>query len=227
MAAPKFTATAHAVNKLANPSHGHARLGPSGAKKWLACPGSIVLEAQFPNKSSKYADDGTACHDVAARCLVGNLRASSFIGEYVAVNHEKEPRRTVLFDEDMAELTQQYVDNIVNGLHADTVLWVETKVDISSWLGVPEQFGTADVATLDKYRGPDAQDGDLELGVHDAKFGRTPVKIDTPQLPLYALGFITAILSGRPPTPVERPKRLTRRVIETTTIEGVNDEDLY
>lgn len=224
MAAPKQNAVASAINALANPSHGHARLGPSGAKKWLACPGSIVLEAQFPNTSSSYADEGTACHDVAARCLVGNVRAATFVDELVAVNHEKEPRRTVLFTEEMAELTQQYVDNIVARLSPTAQMWVEVPVDISSWLDVPEQFGTADLVMLDVYRGPDARDGDLVLDVDDAKFGRTPVPADTPQTPLYALGAITALMTGKMPPPVQRPQRARRSVIATTPEDG---DDLY
>lgn len=221
----KKTAITNAINALANPSHGHARLGPSGAKKWLSCPGSIVLEAQFPNKSTTWSDDGTACHDIAARCIVDNLRASSFIGEYVVVSRKDEPKRTVEFSPEMAELAQTYVDNIVGALLPDTQMWVEVPVDISSWLGVPEQFGTADVVTLETYRGPDAQEGDLTLGVDDAKFGRTPVGADTPQLPLYALGAITGLLSGKMPPPVQRPGRRTRQVIATQ--EEGNDDDLY
>jgi hypothetical protein len=223
MVAPKKTA-AGTINALPNPSAGHARLGPSGAKKWLSCPGSIVLEAQFPNKSSNYADEGTACHDIAARCLVDNLRASSFIGEYVVVSKADELKRTVEFTPELAELTQEYVDSIVGALLPDTQLWVEVKVDISTWLGVQEQFGTADVVTVEAYRGPDAQEGDITVGVDDAKFGRTPVPVDTPQLPLYALGVITGLMTGKMPPPVHRPARRTRHVIATQ--EEGNDDDL-
>lgn len=223
---PPTTKVKRAIEALANPSLGHARLGPSGAKKWMACPGSVVLEAAFPNMSSKYADEGTACHDVAARCLTGNLRASSFVGEYVAVNNEAEARRTVLFDEDMAELTQQYVDGVVELLTPTTKLWVETRVEISPWLDTPGQFGTADVATLDEYRGPGAVPGlDVELSIHDAKFGRTPVSIDTPQLPLYALGFLNALMSGKAPPTVVRPDRKRRAVVDTSSEES--SDDLY
>lgn len=223
MAEPKKTAVAHAINALPNASPGHARLGPSGAKKWLSCPGSIVLEAQFPNTSSSYADEGTACHDVGARCLINNLRASAFIGEYVCVSHESEPRRTVEFTPELAELTQTYVDNVNAMLRPDSVAWVETKVETSDWLGVPNQFGTADLAVLNPYQGEGAQPGDLELEIHDAKFGRTPVPVTTPQLPLYALGFISALLSGKPPAPIDRPQRKPRSIIDTTSED--RDED--
>lgn len=208
----------HPIDKLANASPGHARLGPSGAKKWMACPGSIVLESVFPNNSNKYADEGTACHDIGARCLISGQRASAYVGEYVPVHHEPEARRTVLFDEDMAELVQTYVDAVTARLDASptATLWVETRVETSEWLGVPDQFGTADVATLDVYRGPDAMPGDVELGIDDAKFGRTPVDVeDNPQLMLYALGFITALMSGKPPTPVARRLRPRRQIVET------------
>jgi hypothetical protein len=225
MVQPKLTPIASAIGKLANPSHGHARLGPSGAKKWLSCPGSIVLEAQFPNTSSSYADEGTACHTVTERCLRTGVYASSFIGELVAVNHEKEPRRTVEFTPEMAELSQIAADNVVASLSPTSQLWLEVQVDISSWLDVPEQFGTADVVMLDEYRGEDAQEGDLELSVEDHKFGRTPVPIDTPQLPLYALGAITALMTGKMPPPVKRPQRVRRSVIATTSEES--NDDLY
>jgi hypothetical protein len=43
----------------------HAKLGPSGAHRWMSCPGSIVLEEDVPDRSSVYADEGTAAHMLA------------------------------------------------------------------------------------------------------------------------------------------------------------------
>lgn len=214
---PKLTPVVEGIAALGNASPGHARLGPSGAKKWLSCPGSLVLESAFPNKSTRYSDDGTACHDVAARCLTQHIpRAAHFIGEYIEVQKEGEPRRTVLFDPDLAELTQTYVDAIRSrGFDVGTTLWVEQRVDTSEWLGVPDQFGTADAAMLTMYLGEDAaEDGlDVEMELHDAKFGRTPVDVNmSPQLLLYTLGFITSLMRQQPPTAVTPPTREQMKV---------------
>ena len=38
------------------------RPAPTGAKKWLACPGSVQMEAGVMEKPSAYAEEGTAAH---------------------------------------------------------------------------------------------------------------------------------------------------------------------
>lgn len=40
----------------------HAKLSASGAKKWIACPGSVLLEASVQDKPSAYATEGTNAH---------------------------------------------------------------------------------------------------------------------------------------------------------------------
>ena len=44
----------------------HARLSPSGAHRWMRCPGSVALEAPFPDNSNRYSAEGTLAHDLAA-----------------------------------------------------------------------------------------------------------------------------------------------------------------
>lgn len=163
----------------------HARLSPSGSKKWFACPGSITLEEPIPNVSSTYADDGTAMHEIAARCLTEHRPASKYIGEYVVVSLPHEPVRKVLFDEDMAELVQGYVQTMYlksNGRK----YWVERRVNFSEFCGVPNQFGTADFISLDE------RDG--ELAVDDLKTGYKFVNvIRNSQLMCYALGALAML----------------------------------
>ena len=51
--------------------NGHAKLSPSAAERWMTCPGSVVLSEGMPNKSSSFADEGTAAHAVAEALLLG------------------------------------------------------------------------------------------------------------------------------------------------------------
>lgn len=69
----------------------HARLSPSGSKKWFACPGSLTLESFVPNESNEYSDDGTACHAVLEAALKAFLagdatpQATEHVGKEVPV----------------------------------------------------------------------------------------------------------------------------------------------
>ena len=47
----------------------HAPLAPSGAHRWISCPASVRAEGGFPDTSSPEADEGSAMHEVRARCL--------------------------------------------------------------------------------------------------------------------------------------------------------------
>lgn len=160
----------------------HARLSPSGSKKWMSCPGSLVLEAGIPNEANTYSDDGTAMHEVAAWCLTEHRRALKRVGEYITVSTPDEPVRKVLFDEDMAELVQGYVDQ-VRMLGIGNTLLVEQRVDFSGFVDAEGQFGTADAIIVNE------RDG--ELMVVDLKTGHRPVEVEgNTQLMIYALGAL-------------------------------------
>jgi hypothetical protein len=159
----------------------HARLSPSGSKKWMACPGSITLEELMPPETSIYADEGTACHTVAARCLTEHYPATKWVGHDIPVNAANEDPRFVEFTEEMAELVQEYV-NAVKFSSIGCEYWVETRVEFSEYVGVPGQFGTADFACYNA--------DDKELQVDDAKFGHREVGVEeNSQLMFYALGM--------------------------------------
>jgi hypothetical protein len=163
---------------MATAPEAHARLSPSGAKKWFACPGSLTMEAPFPNKSSSHSDDGTAMHDVAARCLTGGLRASSFVGEWIPVGEG----RKVQLDEEMADLVQGYVDFIRTKAIGHTLL-VEQRLPFSKFVGVPDQFGTADSVIVNWAQGC--------VEVDDLKTGHRGVECEAnPQLMTYGVAVI-------------------------------------
>lgn len=47
----------------------HAAITASGSHRWIHCPPSARLEAQFPDNSSEAAAEGTKAHDLAERKL--------------------------------------------------------------------------------------------------------------------------------------------------------------
>lgn len=166
----------------------HARLSPSGSKRWMACPGSVTLEAPFPDTSSTYADDGTAMHTVAAWCLTEGHHAHTRIEHQIPVHDGGEPPRYVTFTDEMAVMVQEYVDT-VRALATGHTLQVEQRVDFSPFVGVADQFGTADAIIWN------ARDGELLLV--DLKTGYRFVDAEeNSQLLTYALGALKQIVEG-------------------------------
>ena len=133
----------------------HARLGGSGAHRWLVCTASPGACAGIPRTSSEYAAEGTAAHEIAAKCLLEDLVASHFIGKTVEVEDYE-----IEVDEEMAEPVQVYLD-AVRDAQAElkgSILVIEHQFDITKTvLGtdeVPEwqrMFGTVDAAVIQPF----------------------------------------------------------------------------
>lgn len=156
----------------------HALLSPSGAHRWMACPGSVRMEQGMPDTSNEYSAEGTALHDLAALCLRTQQDAAAFTGRIFTVDgYDFE------IDEDRAEAVQTYVETVRDYQRSTGgTLFVESKLPIGHLTGEPDAEGTGDAVLV----------CDDEIIVIDAKFGRGVAVSaeDNPQLKLYALGAV-------------------------------------
>jgi hypothetical protein len=160
----------------------HSKFSASASDRWIACPGSLVLQKGKPDRSSVHADEGTAAHTLAEWCLTGNRDAAAFIGRLVTVDGD----RTVEVTDEMAASLQPYIDQVREYAVGGELL-VEQRVNYSEVIGVNKDdgFGTSDAIIVK---------GNL-LIVVDLKFGRG-VEVDAvgnTQMQLYALGALAAL----------------------------------
>ena len=128
----------------------HSKIGPSGASRWMRCPGSVQLCEKLPNVSSVFAAEGTAAHELGEVCLLKNHEPSGYLGETF---------NGFEVDAEMADYVSVYVDYCRN-LPGDQ-RHVEVKADYPP---EPELFGTADYVCVDTVGGI--------LHVADLKYGR-------------------------------------------------------
>lgn len=148
----------------------------------MRCAGSVALESLLPESSSSFADEGTAAHDLASMALLSKRDASAFVGRVITVKSRDGGASTDFpVDADMAEEVQKYLDKIRQCAVGNELL-VEQRLEFSSYVGTPGQFGTSDAVILTAD----------EIQVHDLKYGRG-VRVDAEeneQLMLYALGAL-------------------------------------
>lgn len=149
----------------------HAKLSASGSAKWFLCAGSVKAEEGIPNKSSIFADEGTAAHELAEMCLTSGKQASDFEGDVLPESN------AFTVSPEMTGFIQQYVD-YVRGIKG--TMFIEQQVDFSHI--APEAFGTADAIVIN---------GDA-MHVIDLKYGKgIPVSaVENTQGILYALGAL-------------------------------------
>lgn len=156
------------------PVESHAYLSASSAHRWLICPPIVALEAQFKDRGSSYAEEGTAAHELS------ELKLRKFLGEKVTRQINKFKKENSFFDQEMEEATDTYVNLVEEQFnqYEDPFMELEVRVDFSKW--VPDGFGTSDVVII----------ADNVIEIIDLKYGKG-VLVDAyqnPQLMLYALG---------------------------------------
>lgn len=196
----------------------HARLGPSGAHRWLRCPASIPLSEKLPPRSGgAAAAAGTVMHAVFERRLLDkhdftceeiDLLAQFDVVEWRArmiVNQAEVAARCVLKENNLTEFL------------------VETRVDPGAVIGRTDFWGTADLIAADK--------STSTLLVGDLKTGRGRVEVEfNDQLLAYAVG--AEVLLDFTPRRVllaifQPPVYGTRAAVWETTTETLSEFSRY
>lgn len=154
----------------------HSKFSASNFEADTLCPGRRVMQKGLPDRGSKYADEGTAAHELLAACIDANVSAASQIGTTWEVNGKEWPVTT-----EMAGAVQIALDNIKE-IVGDGMLLSEQRVNYSDYLGVEARdgWGTSDIIAARQ----------TELQIHDYKHGMG-VEVDAednPQMKLYGLG---------------------------------------
>lgn len=161
-------------------SRGHALLSASGAELWLNCPASALANAQYPNESSEYAQEGTIAHEVAqvyAEAYLNHAGHSELDAGLEALRHKWGEEAIT---GEMLECAEGYAAYIMERFTSTTAVLLEQRLDFSPW--VPDGFGTGDCVLID----------DGVLTVIDYKYGQgvAVASEGNPQMRLYALGAL-------------------------------------
>lgn len=158
----------------------HALLGPSGASRWMACTPSARLEAEFPDKSSSYAQEGSLAHNLGELKLQEYLK---LISKTLFNRKFKSVKANNLYNQAMNEYTDDYkvycIESFTEAqtLTPDAQIFLEARLDLSKW--IPGGFGTGDCVII----------ADGTLHIIDLKYGMgVPVSsVENKQMMLYGL----------------------------------------
>lgn len=161
----------------------HALLSASSAHRWLHCTGSPLLEKEFPDTTSVYAQEGTLAHEL---CELKLKKYTTVMPKGTYTRAHNKIMKSELWQNEMegtSETYLEYVKGIMLACEIAPAVLIEKRVDFSRY--VPEGFGTADCLILA---------GDT-LHVIDYKHGKGVV-VDAdhnPQMMLYALGAMSEL----------------------------------
>lgn len=157
---------------------GHSILSPSGAHRWMRCRGSAFLEKDIPDRSSSYADEGSAAHLIASNCQKskGKEKPEDYLGRMLDMGEHSVP-----VTQEMVESVEQYMALVEEYAKGGGQIVTDVRVDFSASINQPEGSGTVDNGIIFPDR----------LINIDLKYGMG-VKVDAEdneQLSLYALGM--------------------------------------
>lgn len=159
----------------------HALLSASSASRWLHCTAAPRFEAQFPESTSEYAEEGRLAHAICELKVIKHFTVT--IKPSTFRSRLKKLKENPLYQDEMDKTSDLYLEHLAEkAMQYNTKpnVAAEVKVDFSEY--VPEGFGTCDCIMI----------GGDTLSITDYKHGKgVPVSAENnPQMRLYALGAL-------------------------------------
>ena len=163
----------------------HARLSPSASVRFLNCPASLLLEEQFPDRSTPDADAGTLAHKIA------ELKLRFYFGKPAPMtkteyNAElKQLKQNPIYAAKMSNDTDMYLDAVkelaLSFPSQPGLVAIEEQFSAAEW--ATDCWGTADCVLM----------GSGRLCVVDYKNGVAPVSPEyNSQMMIYALAAFSS-----------------------------------
>jgi hypothetical protein len=112
-------------------------VGGSTAKRVMACPGSVKLVQQMPEKpSSKYADEGTLLHNVIAEILTTDRTPESYLGTVY---------EGITLDQDLIDAKLRPALDALNEIDPNKEMEYAVEQVVGFDTALPGVFGSADL----------------------------------------------------------------------------------
>ena len=176
------------MTDVAHKHRSHAVYSASATARNVVCYGAIAMSTLCEDVEREAAAWGTTCHEAAERCFREQKDAHDLIGQEFKVG-----KFTFVFDEEMANTTQVYVEYVrETSVGGKRPLWIEKNFSLASLDPPLEAGGTADAIIYS----PD----ESLLEVADLKAGRgvTVDVVGNPQGRFYAIGAILSLPDVKP-----------------------------
>jgi hypothetical protein len=160
----------------------HALLSPSSASRWMACTPSAVLEKQFPDSSSSFAEEGSLAHalcEILIKSQHNLITVEQFNVEFEKIKKDK------YYNDQMLDYCEAYAAFVNDQCKGEYFLFIEQKLNMTTW--IEDGAGTADgIVALPQER---------KAIFDDLKYGKG-IRVDAKhnsQLKIYALGVLETL----------------------------------
>lgn len=164
----------------------HAPFSPSAAHRWMACPASWRENLDRPGNSSRYSEEGTFAHAVAAEILSNGIVSKMALG-WTGTRYGMDSG--LIVDKAMLEAVEVYV-SAVRGTASLMLEGENAPINIESRVYFsPDVWGTCDSSIVDH-----VNDREFDVHVNDLKYGYGYVDEDeNEQLLLYGIAIANAV----------------------------------
>jgi len=182
----------------------------------MACTASPRFEAQFPETTSEYAEEGRLAHSFCELKVLKKFTTS--INQRTYNSRLNKLKKEPLYTDEMDRTSDLYIEHLTEKAmvyNTSPLVNAEVKVDFSEY--VPDGFGTCDCVMIG---------GDM-LDITDYKHGKgVPVSAEgNPQMRLYALGALKKYepfyggMIKRVRMTIDQPRIQSELSSETITVE--------